>query len=224
MERLRQNQMFTAPLISRREIAPEILEITILKPDDFAFIPGQFIRFHHDGTPRDYTILSHKNSDVIEFCIALVDGGHFSNFITTSPIGHQIQFSGPHGHFVFRESSRSSIFVATGTGVAPFVAFCRDGITCSILLQGASNSDELIYKDALESCSEKYVPCVTNTEPVLDSINEPYVGRVTDYLETMLISDVYDFYVCGQRSMIADVTKLIDDMYSSSRLFIENFY
>lgn len=194
-----------------------------MKPDDFSFIPGQFIRPYLDDIPRDYTIVSPTESDHIDFCIAPVVGGRFSSFITTCPIGQQIQFSGPHGHFVFQNSPRQSIFVATGTGVAPFVAFCRSGISGSTLLHGVSDPDQLIYKDVLAGCFEKYVPCISKMKQNNNSSSELYPGRVTDYLKQMIVPGAYDFYVCGQRNMIGDVTALIDDMFDSSRLFIENF-
>ena len=76
----------------------------------------------------------------------------------------------------------------------------------------------------LEGCIEKYVPCISNAESVIDPLSKLYAGKVTNYLETMISPGEYDFYVCGQRNMIADVTALIDDMFDGSKLFIENFY
>ncbi len=39
------------------------------------------------------------------------------------PVGSTIQIHGPHGHFVLQEPITDSIFVATGTGVAPMRAY-----------------------------------------------------------------------------------------------------
>jgi ferredoxin-NADP reductase len=215
--------MFVSTLVFRREIAPGILEIGISKPDNFAFVPGQLVRFYLEDTSRDYTIVCHEHNEIIELCVALVDGGRFSHFITTCPIGHLIQFSGPHGRFVYQKSPRQSIFVATGTGVAPFVAFCRSGITGATLLQGVSVPEQLIYKTVLEGCFEKYVPCISQLGSAGNALKGGYAGRVTDYIKAKIVPGVYDFYVCGQTNMIADVTALIDDMYSDSRLFVENY-
>lgn len=223
MEGVNQGQQYTSPLLSRKEIAPGIFEISIVKPDAFDFVPGQFIRCYLGDTPRDYTIVSPAKSDSIDFCIAQIDGGRFSTFITTCPRDQQIQFSGPHGHFMFQNSPRPSIFVATGTGVAPFVAFCRSGRVASTLLHGVSGPDLLIYRDVLEGCFEKYVPCISRREHAHNSLDAAYPGRVTDYLKKMLAPGAYDFYVCGQRNMVADVTALVDDTFDGSRLFIENF-
>lgn len=223
MEGIGCGQRFTSSLISRREIAPGILEVSMAKPKGFAFIPGQFVRIYLDGTPREYTIVSGKDADTIDLCIALVEWGQFSTLITKAPLGGRIQFSGPHGHFIFQESPRRSVFVATGTGIAPFVAFCRGGINGDILLQGVAVQEQLIYNNVLKDCFEKYVPCISNPEPARCNQDGVYAGRVTEYLKSMLVPGVYDFYVCGQRNMVADVTALIDEAFGRSRLFIENY-
>ena len=223
MERIGTPHRFTSRLVSNQEIAPGILEIRLNRPPGFTFLPGQFIRFFVDDCPRDYTIISSSDAETIDFCIALVDKGKFSTLIERAATGDHFHYSGPYGHFVFQESARQPVFVSTGTGVAPFVAFCRSNMTEAILLHGVTTPDQLIYRNLLKSCLKSYIPCINGRFENTGSLNKAFGGRVTSYLETILVPDAYDFYLCGHRAMIVDVTALVDDRFEGSHLFIENF-
>ena len=223
MARITDRNGMTSTLISKHDIAPGILEVRMQRPDGFAFLPGQFVRFIIDGYQRDYTIVSHPDAGTIDFCINLIEGGRFSNIIANARAGDSFQLSGPHGHFIFQGGAHQPVFVATGTGVAPFVAFCRSGVTSALLLHGVPAPDQLIYRHVLEHCLHSYVACISRRFNVSLSPKGAFAGRVTAYLETMLKPDAYDFYLCGKRAMIKDVTALIDDRFGGSRVFIENF-
>ena len=47
-------------------------------------------------------------------------------------------FTGPHGYFTFRDFRLKPVFVATGTGIAPFVSMVRAGAKGFIVLHGVS--------------------------------------------------------------------------------------
>jgi hypothetical protein len=51
-----------------------------------------------------------------------------------------------------------------------------------------------------------------------------YYGRVTDYLYNNLAPGRYDFYLCGRREMIRDVTICVDEIFPDSLVFTEIFY
>lgn len=223
MERIVEKNRFGSALVSTHELAPGILEVRIQRPAGFTFLPGQFVRFIMDDYQRDYTIVSHPDADTIDFCIALIKGGRFSNAITNARAGGRFQVTGPHGHFIFQGTVHRPVFVATGTGIAPFVAFCRTGLKDALLLHGVPIPDQLIYRHLLEPCLHAYVPCVSGALDAQDCLKGGFSGRVTAYLETILLPNTYDFYLCGQRTMIKDATALIDDRFGGSRVFIENF-
>ncbi|WP_372680884.1 ferredoxin--NADP reductase [Desulfosarcina sp.] len=214
---------FSANLVDRHWLAPGILEIRLTRPEGVTFIPGQFLRFVMDGYERDYTMVSTPDAETIDFCIAVVNGGRFSCDIQKAGIDDTLQLTGPHGHFVFQGSANPSVFVATGTGVAPFVAFCRSGVDAGLLLHGVGTSDRLIYRDILQSGLGGYVPCISRPFEKMDLQDNAFAGRVTNYLEQHLKPDTYDFYLCGRGAMIRDVTAVIDQQFSASRLFIETY-
>jgi len=214
---------FSASLVDRHWLAPGILELRLTRPAGVVFIPGQFMRFVMDGYERDYTMVSTPDAKTIDFCIAMVDGGRFSNDIQNAGIDTTFQLTGPHGHFVFQGSANPAVFVATGTGVAPFVAFCRSGVGAGCLLHGVGTPDRLIYRDVLQSELPDYVPCISRPFERRGHPDNAFAGRVTHFLAHRLKPGAYDFYLCGRGAMIRDVTVLIDAQFGNSRLFIETY-
>ncbi len=91
-----------------------------------AFEPGQFIIAHvpKDGAivKRAYSIASPPHEQgVIELCIQNVEGGAASTFFWKLKEGMPVTISGPHGTFTLKQPMEyEPVFVATGTGVAPF--------------------------------------------------------------------------------------------------------
>lgn len=223
MGRLSGKADFLAVLEDRRWLAPGILEFRLRRPNGFTFIPGQFLRFTLDDVQRDYTMVSRPEAKTLDFCIAVVDGGRFSTEIQQARIGSRFQVSGPLGHFICQGAANPAVFVATGTGVAPFVAFCRSGVARAILLHGVRHPDGLIYRNVLAPAVQSYVACIGTSSAATGYVIEVYPNHVTDYLKSELAPGIYDFYLCGRRDMIRDATAIIDGQFGDSRLFIENY-
>jgi len=101
--------------------------------DSFPYQPGQFISAvapdqNGKQQTRAYSIASAARDNLFELCVNRVENGFFSNHLADlpdMPIGSTIQMHGPHGHFVLQEPITDSIFVSTGTGVAPMRAFAQ---------------------------------------------------------------------------------------------------
>ena len=106
------------------------LEFALDEQPDFDFEPGQFIStLAVDGRgktqTRAYSIASAPNENRFELCVNRVEGGFFSNHLCDLPEGDTVQVHGPHGNFTLRSPVTDSIFVATGTGIAPMRAFTQ---------------------------------------------------------------------------------------------------
>ncbi|HSO18938.1 MAG TPA: FAD-binding oxidoreductase [Desulfosarcina sp.] len=224
MERVTGAAPVASALEARHWLAPGILEVRLRRPAGFDFIPGQFARLVMDDYVRDYTMVSGPKDDSLVFCIAVVEKGRFSQKILDSAVGTPFLLTGPHGHFVYQGTVNPPVFVATGTGIAPFAAFGRSGIGGdALLLHGAGSPDQLIYRDLLQTAVRNYVPCVSRPCAAGRLPADAFGGRVTRYLEQRLESGRYDFYLCGRRAMIRDATAIIDRRFGQSRLFIETY-
>ena len=144
-----------------------------------------------------------------------------SSILSTVDIGQEMKFSGPHGYFVFHPSPRPPIFVATGTGIAPFCSMARSGITGFTLLHGVDNSAELYYASEIQEPAKQYVACLSGK---IEENSGYFRGRVTEYIQKKLLIRAYDFYLCGRRDMIRDVTLLVDECFAGSHVYTELFY
>ena len=223
MERIDGDELITTELMAREWLTPGILEVRLSRPADLSFIPGQFMCFVMDGYERDYTMVSAPDAETIDFCIDMLDKGRFAGDILKVDIGASLQLSGPYGYFVFQGPANPAVFVATGTGVAPFVAFCRSGVGDALLLHGVGTPGRLIYRNFLQSALRGYVPCISRPSEHDDDLENAFLGRVMRYLEQQLTPGIYDFYLCGRQDMIRDATAIIDEQFSNSRLFIETY-
>jgi len=92
----------------------------------FGFVPGQWLslkQFRPDGEEitRAYSIASPPMDDNrFALCLNRVQDGFMSNFLCDMKEGDEISCQGPFGDFILRPPLHDTVFVATGTGVAPF--------------------------------------------------------------------------------------------------------
>jgi len=92
----------------------------------FGFVPGQWLSLKHtkpDGEEltRAYSIASPPSENShFALCLNRVQDGYMSNFLCDMKEGEEISCQGPFGDFILRPPMRDTIFIATGTGIAPF--------------------------------------------------------------------------------------------------------
>jgi ferredoxin-NADP reductase len=121
-------QSFTTRLI--RSIAlsefTRHLEFEMKGVPRFGFVAGQWLSFK-TKTPaaeeitRAYSIASPPSDDGrFALCLNRVQDGFMSNFLCDLKAGDEISCQGPFGDFILRPPMRDTIFIATGTGIAPF--------------------------------------------------------------------------------------------------------
>jgi len=212
---------FPTELIDRRWLSKKTFEVKFSKPSSYIIQAGQRVRIYHQAMARDYTPISAPADPDIAFCIRKIDSGKFTPVLSTVDIGTRFDISKPDGYFTFKPSGRAPVFVATGTGIAPFCSMVRSGVTGFTLLHGVDNPRDLYYQAELEAAANRYIPCISReNQPAGASFN----GRVTDYLRQHLPPAPYDFYLCGRREMIREVTWLVDERFSGSLVYSEQFY
>jgi ferredoxin-NADP reductase len=124
--------IYTAKLVRSRWLSDQTrhFEWQVQELDRFDFKAGQFVSMlekKEDGktVTRAYSIASAPRGRELDLCLNRVPHGFFSNFLCDLPEGSDVHFHGPHGHFNLREPLRDSIFVATGTGIAPMRSFVQ---------------------------------------------------------------------------------------------------
>ena len=211
---------YSTQLLKRSWLSSKTFEIRLKKPPAFTFESGQRICLSHNNVARDYSLVCAPDDPDLVLCIRNVKGGVLSSELSTVPINSRIDFTGPDGYFVFKPSARPAVFVATGTGIAPFCSMVRAGVTEVMLIHGVATAADLYYASVFQSTVNRYIPCLSQAEQSADGIFE---GMVIDYLQQHLAEGRYDFYLCGRREMVRDVTLLVDEKFDGSYLFTELF-
>lgn len=190
----------------------------------FDFEPGQFISIFAEKEgkriSRPYSIASWpENKEHLELAIKVVEGGFMSNYLHRVTPGTRLQTIGPLGRFVIPEPiGMDTVFVATGTGVAPFISMLGhiwdqgldDGHEFSVVF-GVRYLYDLIYRDLLEAWARThsnfhFYPTISRPE------TPDWKGRV-GYVQKILQNELEDFgnkqvYICGLHDMVEQVKTL----------------
>lgn len=143
--------------------------------------------------------------------------GVCSNYLCDLNVGDQIQLTGPVGkRFLLPEdpSKHDYIFIATGTGIAPFrgmlLDLIRQGMPSRVaLLMGAPYESDLLYDEDLRKWEAEYEQLSYHTaisrHTTLDQPEKLYVQdrlRVdAETLAPMLASERTLIYICGLAGM-----------------------
>ena len=199
-------------------------EVRLSRPAGFSFRAGQHIRLRSQGLERDYSLITGPGEAPLAICIRHVPEGALTAYLASLEPGSELLFTGPHGRFTFRPSDRPPIFVATGTGIAPFASMARAGVRDFLLVHGVREAEELYYEALFRGAATEVVYCLTGCGPEKSPRPDAFFGRVTAYLEANLARRAYDFYLCGREEMIRDVTLLVDEAFPGSRVYSEIFF
>src|SRR5207248_10172302 len=121
-------QTFTARLLKTTSLSEQTkhLDFELRGIPRFGFVAGQWLSFQTnkpDGeeTSRAYSIASPPDeSNRFALCLNGVQDGFMSNFLCDMKAGEEIRVQGPFGDFILRPPMRDTLFIATGTGIAPF--------------------------------------------------------------------------------------------------------
>ena len=224
-----QRQLLTAELSQSVLLSPQTkhLEFRVARVDEFRFTPGQFVSIKQprpDGKvhTRAYSIASAPRSEPsFELCLNRVEDGFLSNWLCDLDVGATIQFHGPHGLFVLREPRHDSIFIATGTGIAPirsmvewlFAAPERNRGHEYWLIFGTRYEHSIYYRDEFDRIARDnpnfhYLPTLSRCGEEWRGCR----GYVQDHVRELVASrNNMEAYVCGLNPMVAAVRKLLTE-------------
>ena len=226
-----------ARLIESREIAPGVRHFGFeaLGVERLAFVPGQFTSFTDviDGKEitRAYSLASAPSAtNRFDLCLNRVDPGHLSPRLFDMKPGDCMDMREPLGTFTLRQPPRDSIFIATGTGIAPFRSMLQAHLSASspafTLLFGVRYDSHLLYQAEFEEMAQRYPhfrlwPTLTRPEAAWSGRQ----GRVQTHLAEAIGErrDV-DFYLCGLKEMVNDVRDALKARgFDRKQIFYEKY-
>lgn len=210
-------------IVERKWLNTETFELICTRPEGFEFIAGQHVTMHLQEDEREYTILSPPSVDALHFLIKRIDHGRLSSVLAELEPGCKLAISKAKGYLIYRQTDRPIFFVGTGVGIAPFVSMAAAGVRDFTLLHGARDVAGLFFRQDLVVAANRYIPCVSGPIKPGTNVVDLHRGYVTDYVDRYIQPGAYDFYLCGSRAMIHDMTHLLDQHYPETRIYSESF-
>ena len=198
-------EVFPVRVLANTEIAPGAFLLSF--PRDFDFTAGQVIGITLAKTeePRLYSIASGAQQDEIWILYTIKTDGLLTPQLSKLNAGDIIYITHPFGNFICKEEM--AVWIATGTGIAPFASMFFSGQhENKILIQGNRTKDGLYFSEYFsKEMGSNYKPCCSREKGA-----DFFHGRVTDYLNTIEIPDTrITYYLCGSAEMVVDVRDLL---------------
>ena len=211
-----------------QEVAPGLAIVGVQALEDpFPFAPGQYATLGLMGTEkliqRPMSISSSADDlSEYEFFIRLVERGGLTPLLWQRTVGDAINIKGPKGKFLLQEDGRTCLFVASGTGLAPFISMidtlrARGQTRDVVLLHGVSYDYDLAWRNELTELAHdggfplRYVGTISRPQACPDWTG--CTGRVeaifADQLDAQgLNKDNTTIYLCGNPEMVSAVEEI----------------
>ncbi len=174
-------------------------------------MPGQYVNVQIPGTDltRAYSFSSGPGAQVASFVVRNVPNGRMSSYLSDiAKPGESISFAGPNGSFYLREIKRPVLFLAGGTGIAPFLSMLEylavSGPDHPIkMVFSVTNDMDLVALDQLEAMKIKLPGFEYRTVVASAESGHDRKGYVTEHIENEWLNqgDV-DVYLCGPVAMV----------------------
>jgi NAD(P)H-flavin reductase len=215
--------------LSRWEEIAEGLAIVAVEAleDPFPFEAGQYATLGLMGpegklVQRPMSISSSPDdTSEYEFFIRLVEGGAFTPLLWERKLGDPINIKGAKGKFLLQDDGRTCVFVATGTGLAPFMSMLdtmqlRHQPRDVVLLHGVSYDHDLAWRDELNQLAADGFPlryAATISRPQACPNWTGLTGRAEAVLaghldEHALTPENATLYLCGHPHMNTAVDEI----------------
>lgn len=246
-------------IVWRRDWAPHLFSIRVSRPDGLRFVPGQFVRLGVAGEGgvmvwRAYSVVSSPDAPHLEFYSIVVPGGPFSQPLARRSVGDTLCIDRSVYGFLRTDRFQGGNqlwLIATGTGIAPYVAILSDEAIWSIyqdifVVHSVRVAGELAYRDEIEGLFRgtqeqasrarlHYVPTVTR-----ERVAGMRHGRITTQfadgsLEGSLAISINArdsrLMICGNPSMIKEMRTILGERgmtpvrrETAGQFIVENFW
>ncbi len=174
---------------------------------DFTFLSGQVIGIgiEKDGPRRLYSICSGEEEEEIKILYNVIDEGYLTPRLSDLNAGDTIWITEPRGEFLYDPAP--AVWLASGTGIAPFYSMFRSGkFENKILIHGERYLEKFYFYDEFsEIMGKNYLRCCSGEED-----DDVFSGRVTEYLKSAssLPAD-FKYYLCGRAEMVVEARDIL---------------
>jgi benzoate/toluate 1,2-dioxygenase reductase subunit len=187
------------------------LRVTL--PAAMPFLPGQYVNVQVPGTTatRAYSFSSHPQALEASFLIRNIPGGLMSGYLARAKTGDRMDLTGPMGAFYLRPVTRPQVFLAGGTGLAPFMSMLEQIATSGTdqpirLFYAVTRDADLVELERLHTLAAQIPTLEIVTIVAAPEEDHPRRGYVTDHLTAADLWDgAADVYLCGPPPMVEAV-------------------
>lgn len=244
-------QQYTGIITKKLQLTKTVFHffIDIDHPAGFTFVPGQYGTFIIDKkNRRQYSFCSAPNATSFELVVDVAPMGPGSIYFLEKNVGDTIEMLAPLGNFTLSENSLKKVFVATGTGIAPFRSMLRNGIFNSQFSISNKNTNNSLSAISNPSIS-LYWGLRYEDDVYWDRELKAIAGQLTgfqyflslskpteqwDGLKGHVTQQVFqheknskncEFYLCGNTAMITEMQTQLSAMnVPKEQVKIDQFY
>jgi len=226
-----------ATLVDFHELAPEVRHFLFEVPGvaQLHFKAGQFVSFTEvlrgKKITRPYSIASLPAGNRFELCLNRVEEGIFSPHLFDMKPGDSVEMTPPLGFFVIRNPDRPAVFVATGTGIAPFRPMVPEYLSHPeakdlTLIFGVRYEPSLYYRDEFAGLAERHPNF--HFWPTLSRPDPTWTGRA-GHVQPHLLEAIgdrrdLDVYICGMKAMVDDVRAIAKELgFDRKQIIFEKY-
>jgi ferredoxin-NADP reductase len=226
-----------AKLIESKEIAPEVRHFVFEVPEveRFTFVPGQFVSMNQvingKKITRAYSLASPPSeTNRFELCLNLVHEGLLSPRLFEMQPGETVDIRPPLGMFVLRNPPRDTVFIATGTGIAPFRSILKGQLNATsqafTLVFGVRYESHLMYRAEFEEMAREFPHF--RFMATLSRPGESWTGR-SGHVQAHLADAIgdrrdVDVFLCGLKLMVDDVRNILKEMgFDRKQILFEKY-
>jgi len=193
------------PVVSNAQIAEGAWILSFER--NFDFLAGQVIALGvtPDIAPRLYSIASGEKDVLVEILYTEKLDGKLTPMLSLLKSGDKLMVSEPFGSFT--QTDDSAIYVAAGTGIAPFISRILSGKGANpTLIHGTSYPEFFYYENFLnEKLGKSYIQCCSRCDT-----DDVFQGRVTDFiLQWKNFNPNKKYYLCGSAEMVVETRDLL---------------
>ncbi len=245
---------FSTTVESIRDLTYDIKEVYLRLSDEaiaaggISFAPGQYAQLVvppygevKSSVQRAYSMSSTpQDKNHIELLVRLVPGGIATTWVHKFlKEGQKVEVVGPFGEFGIRETDAVMLFVAGGSGMAPFKSMLNHMAQTGAWTNreiwyffGARSKRDMFYLDEMAALAQKFpnfhfVPALSEPKPE-DDWKGP-TGLITNVLDAYIKEQItkgrpLEGYLCGSPGMIDACNKVMNNNgIGQDRIYYDKF-
>lgn len=226
---------FQGKLLDKKPLTEHVYLFTLQAVDHiYNFQPGQYTILHipqgeGHAARRLYSMASPPSQkDSFELIVEILPNGVASQHLMKMNVGETVTCQGPAGMFVLSPQPADSVFLATGTGIAPVRSmihhlFENHSDRKIYLFWGAPTLNDTYLIDEFKQLAEQnpnfyFMNCLSREQDlscVTDELSKRYfdLGHVNDAMEKVqpIVTQLnaHHYYVCGSPKMVESMKEYL---------------